>query len=273
VLRTGHLGADRSLGGPLDFLGQAPGLLAACANRAVVTATRPPALAAISLLSILIVSVTGLAPEMSAQQPRTINVTLSGATPTVLRVDADTLFHTVASDFFLQDDGEMYVQTGDIPAMWLRDSSAQTYPYVRFANEIPSFRPIIRAVIERNARNVLTDPHANAFTAGFKVWEEKWEPDSLGYPVTLTYAYWTRTHDRAIFTPHVRWALEHTLATYECEIHHESCSDYRSRYLPNHGTGAAYAETGMVWGAFRPSDDRVKYPFNIPQNMFASVAL
>jgi len=273
VLRTGHLGADRSLGGPLDFLGQAPGMLAACANRAVVTATRPPALAAISLLSILIVSVTGLAPEMSAQQPRTINVTLNGATPTVLRVDADTLFHTVASDFFLQDDGEMYVQTGDIPAMWLRDSSAQTYPYVRFANEIPSFRPIIRAVIERNARNVLTDPHANAFTAGFKVWEEKWEPDSLGYPVTLTYAYWTRTHDRAIFTPHVRWALEHTLATYECEIHHESCSDYRSRYLPNHGAGAAYAETGMVWGAFRPSDDRVKYPFNIPQNMFASVSL
>ena len=109
VLRTGHLDPDRSLGGPLDFLGHAPGMLAACANRAVVTATRPPALAAISLLSILIVSVTGLAPEMSAQQPRTINVTLSGATPTVLNVDADTLFHTVASDFFLQDDGEMYV--------------------------------------------------------------------------------------------------------------------------------------------------------------------
>ncbi len=205
--------------------------------------------------------------------PRTIAVDLPGSSPSLLRVDADTLFHTLDSDFFRQDDGTMYVQTGDIPAMWLRDSSAQTYPYVRFTDAVPALRPIVRAVIERNARNVITKPHANAFTAGYKVWEEKWEPDSLAYPVTLIYAYWQQTHDRSIFTPRVRWALEHTLATYECEIRHDACSTYRSRFLPNRGAGASFTDTGMVWGAFRPSDDPVRYPFNIPQNMLVAVSL
>lgn len=273
MLRTGHLDTDRPLGGPLDFPSRAPGLALAWAKAVAVHVSRPPALAAIIFLSILVLSVTALSPGVRPVPPQVIGVTLRGATPIALDVDPATLFHTVSSDFLLQDDGSMYVQTGDIPAMWLRDSSAQTYPYVRFANEIPAMQPLIRAVIERNARNVLTDPHANAFTAGFKIWEEKWEPDSLAYPVTLIYAYWRQTHDRSVFTPHVRWALEHTIATYRCEIHHDACSDYRSRYLPNHGAGAAFVETGMIWGAFRPSDDRVKYPFNIPQNMLAVVAL
>jgi meiotically up-regulated gene 157 (Mug157) protein len=248
-------------------------MMAACANRAVVTAARPSALAVIASLATLFLSITALSPGVTVIVPRSIAITLPGTDPGILRVDADTLFHTVNSDFFLQDDGTMYVQTGDIPAMWLRDSSAQTLPYVRFTDDIPAFRPIVRAVIDRNARNVLTEPHANAFTAGYKIWEEKWEPDSLAYPVTLIYSYWQQTHDRSIFTPRVRWALEHTLATYECEVHHDPCSDYRSRFLPNQGRGADYSETGMVWGAFRPSDDRVKYPFNVPQNMLVAVAL
>jgi meiotically up-regulated gene 157 (Mug157) protein len=273
VLRVGIIDADRPSGGPIDFWRRAPGMMAACANRAVVTATRPSALAVIASLATLFLSITALSPGVSVIAPRSIAITLPGAEPGILRVDADTLFHTVNADFFLQDDGTMYVQTGDIPAMWLRDSSAQTLPYVRFTDDIPAFRPIVRAVIDRNARNVLTEPHANAFTAGYKIWEEKWEPDSLAYPVTLIYAYWQQTHDRSIFTPRVRWSLEHTLATYECEVRHDPCSDYRSRFLPNQGRGADYSETGMVWGAFRPSDDRVKYPFNVPQNMLVAVAL
>ena len=273
MLRVVNVVADRSLGGPPLFWQSLPGMLADRANRAVVTATRPPALAALSAFSALLVSVTALAPESSPSRPHTIAVALTGNPPSVLRIDADTLFHTIDADFFLQDDGGEYVQTGDIPAMWLRDSSAQTYPYIRFADEIPALRPLVRAVIERNARNVLTDAHANAFTAGYKIWEEKWEPDSLAYPVLLTYAYWLETHDRTVFTPHLRWALEHTLATYSCEIHHDVCSAYRSRFLPNRGAGADFTETGMIWGAFRPSDDPVKYPFNIPQNMLAVDAL
>jgi uncharacterized protein len=273
VLRVGHIDANRPSDGSFDFWAILPGMLVACANRAVVTATRPSSLAVVASLSALLLSVTALSPGAQFESQSNIDVALPGSSPSVLRVDADTLFHTLDFDFSLQDDGTMYVQTGDIPAMWLRDSSAQTLPYVRFAGVIPALQPIVRGVIERNARNVLKDPRANAFTAGYHVWEEKWEPDSLAYPVTLAYAYWRQTHDRSIFTPHLRWALEHTLASYSCEIRHDPCSDYRSRYLPNHGRGADFSATGMIWGAFRPSDDRVKYPFNIPQNMFAEIAL
>jgi meiotically up-regulated gene 157 (Mug157) protein len=132
---------------------------------------------------------------------------------------------------------------------------------------------LIRAVIERNAKNVLIDTYANAFTAGYKVWEEKWEVDSLAYPITLEYTYWRRTGDRSMFTPRVHWAFERTVRTYECEQHHARCSHYRTRFLANQGQGAPCAETGMIWTAFRPSDDPVRYCYNIPQEMFAAVAL
>lgn len=193
--------------------------------------------------------------------------------PRIVRIDIPSLFETLSKDFSVEYGGTVYVRTGDIPAMWLRDSSAQALPYVRFASALPRLAVVLRGVIERNARNVLTDAYANAFTAGYKIWEEKWEVDSLAYPVCLAWVYLRVTGDRAILTPHLHWALKHTLDVYECEQHHDTCPDYTSAFLANHGRGALFADTGMIWGAFRPSDDPVRYPFNIPQQMFAIVAL
>src|SRR5579872_5705801 len=157
--------------------------------------------------------------------------------------------------------------------MWLRDSSAQSAPYVRFVNAYPQLQNIIRGVVQRNARNVLTDPYANAFTRSYKIWEEKWEIDSLAYPIVLDSLYWRTTRDRAMFTPQLLWSFEHIVATYECEQQHSSCSRYRSPFLSDHGAGAPYADTGMIWGAFRPSDDPVRYAYNIPQELFAAYQL
>ena len=243
------------------------------AKRGLVSATRPSSIAVLASVAALLVTLTALSPATVTPEPRRLTVRLPGVDGQAAHIEADTLFHTIYSDFTLEDDGTEYVQTGDIPAMWLRDSSAQALPYVRFTEAIPALRPIVRDVIERDARNILTAPRANAFTSGYKVWEEKWEPDSLAYPVTLLWAYWNQTHDRTVFTPHLKWALEHVVSVYECERQHASCSPYRSRYLPNRGYGAAFSPTGMIWGAFRPSDDAVRYPFNIPQNMLAVVAL
>lgn len=214
----------------------------------------------------------------------TFSISMPGATaqiiipsssfnPQTILVPVSVVFGTAGGDFFSEDDGTVYVRTGDIPAMWLRDSSAQSKPYVRFAPIFPSLKPVFRGVIERNAKNVLTDAYANAFTAGYKLWEEKWEVDSLAYPVTLAYAYWRRTGDPSIFTKRLHWALNHTVSTYQCEQQHARCSHYSSPFLVNHGRGADFAQTGMIWGAFRPSDDPVRYPYNIPQQMFAVVAL
>ncbi|HZV78597.1 MAG TPA: glycoside hydrolase family 125 protein [Candidatus Binatus sp.] len=213
-------------------------------------------------------------PAIAEQAPAAsyIIIPSSSINPTTMQIQTATLFQTVSADFFLEDDGTMYVQTGDIPAMWLRDSSAQSKPYVRFVTHVPRLGPYVRDVIERNAKNVLTDPYANAFTSGYKVWEEKWEVDSLAYPITLAYTYWRRTGDRALFTQRLHWSWEHTVSTFQCEQHHATCSRYRSRFLQsNRGTDFAY--TGMIWSAFRPSDDPVRYSYNVPQNMFAEVAL
>lgn len=182
------------------------------------------------------------------------------------------LFHTLFTDFFPEGDGTTYVQTGDIPAMWLRDSSAQTIPYVRYQIAYPGLRARFVGVIRRNMRNILTDVYANALQANYHVWERKWEVDSLAWPVILTSIYWRETHDRTIFNSDLHQALGQIVYTYRCEEHHRACNRYRYPYRVY--TSDRYNDdTGMIWGAFRPSDDPVQYRFNIPQNAFAVVAL
>jgi meiotically up-regulated gene 157 (Mug157) protein len=183
-----------------------------------------------------------------------------------------TLFHTLFTDFFAQDDGTTYVQTGDIPAMWLRDSSAQTIPYLRFEATFPVLRSRFAGVIERDARNVAVDPYANAFMANYHVWERKWEIDSLAALPTLASVYWRTTGDRTVFTPALRRAFKIVVDTFRCEQLHKTCSPYVYPYRVR--TNDAYAAgTGLIWSAFRPSDDPVMYRFNIPQNALAVVAL
>jgi uncharacterized protein len=187
-------------------------------------------------------------------------------------IEAPTLFHTLFSDFFLEDDGTTYVQTGDIPAMWLRDSSAQTIPYIRFEPYFPVLRERTAGVIQRDARNILTDPYANAFQASYHVWERKWEVDSLAWPMLLAWVYWRQTGDRAIFTNDLHRAMQQIVTTYSCEERHARCSHYVYPYAVP--TSDAYnPNTGLIWGAFRPSDDPVDYRFNIPQNAIAVIAL
>jgi len=201
---------------------------------------------------------------------QTLFVPLTGKR--VRDIQTAQLFHTLFTDFFLEDDNTTYVQTGDIPAMWLRDSAAQTIPYVRYQREYPVLRARFAGVIQRNARNVLTDVYANAFQAGYHVWERKWEIDSLAWPVVLAWVYWRVTHDRTMFTPDLHVALRQIVFTYTCEEHHTRCNRYTYPYrVPT--VDRYNDDTGMIWSAFRPSDDAVKYRFNIPQNAFAVVAL
>jgi len=201
---------------------------------------------------------------------QTLVVPLSGKRTRYIQTES--LFHTLFHDFFPEDDETTYVQTGDIPAMWLRDSSAQTIPYVRFEAFFPSLQERVTGVIERNARNILTDPYVNAFQADYHIWERKWEVDSLAWPVLLAWVCWETTQDRTIFTPTFHRALQRIVSTYTCEEQHARCSSYRYPYHVD--TSNEYnPNTGMIWGAFRPSDDAVTYRFNIPQNAIAAVAL
>lgn len=199
----------------------------------------------------------------------TLNIPVeSGIRP----IQTAVLFHEFFDDFFPESDGTTYVQTGDIPAMWLRDSAAQTIPYIRFASAYRGMRHIFRGVIERDAKNILVDPRAEAFSADYHVWEDKWEIDSLSWPVILTFVYYVTTHDRHVFTPTLHRAMQTIVATLQCEQHHATCSHYSWPHpVPTHD--AYNADTGMIWSAFRPSDDPVTYRFNIPQQAIAVVAM
>ncbi|SFJ58714.1 hypothetical protein SAMN02799624_05120 [Paenibacillus sp. UNC496MF] len=193
-------------------------------------------------------------------------------------------------------DGTTFIITGDIPAMWLRDSSAQIRPYARLAGKDDELAAMFRGTIERQAAYLAIDPYANAFNReangnghqsdatkmGPWIWERKYELDSLCYPVQLCKDYYDATGDVTVFTPAFHWMLRRIVDTMSTEQRHEELSTYRferedillpSDTLPFGGRGTKVNFTGMIWSAFRPSDDACKFGYLIPSNMFAAVVL
>ncbi|SDZ57054.1 hypothetical protein SAMN05421736_11832 [Evansella caseinilytica] len=194
-----------------------------------------------------------------------------------------------------QDGAGTFVITGDIPAMWLRDSSAQVRPYLTVAAEDREIASMLKQVIERQWKYILHDPYANAFnrTANNKghqqdrtemspwIWERKYEVDSLCYPLQLTYLYWKATGDNTILHPTLKKVAEVIYQVWKVEQNHEENSPYLferdncrvSDTLLRNGKGGYSVKTGMTWSGFRPSDDACLYGYLIPANMFAAVVL
>ena len=169
-------------------------------------------------------------------------------------------------------DDTIYVQTGDIPAEWLRDSSAQVRPYLFFAKTDPQVADFLRKVIARQGKCLRIDPYANAFKESYQVWEQKYELDSLCYPIILAWTYWKATADSTIFTEDLGTGFSSALDTMAREQEHAAKSKYTHAELFNK-IGRPVAQTGMIWTGFRPSDDACKYNFLIPSEMMAVVAL
>ena len=198
--------------------------------------------------------------------------------PPELSAKLDTLFdtaydETIGRHVVAERDGTTYVSTGDIQAEWLRDASATVRPYIGLARRDEGVAHSLRGVIERQARYIQLDPYANAYSSDYHVVERKFEADSLLYPIWFASDYYKRTGDASVFTPTVRRAFRTVLATLRVEQHHETRSHYTNPQLARGGRGSAVRYTGMVWTGFRPSDDPVRYHYNIPVNMFAVVVL
>ncbi|HJB92138.1 MAG TPA: glycoside hydrolase family 125 protein [Candidatus Eisenbergiella merdigallinarum] len=204
----------------------------------------------------------------------------------------DTLEKTV---HLHPEDGTAFMLTGDIPAMWLRDSTNQLRPYLLVASENERVAGIIEGVMKKQFQCILRDPYANAFNeeengAGHQkdltemkadIWERKYEIDSLCYPVQLAYLYWKNTGRTAQFDGLFLQAARAIVELWKTEQRHGEQSPYtferldcvETDTLPCGGKGNPVSFTGMTWSGFRPSDDRCVYGYLVPSNMFAVVVL
>jgi uncharacterized protein len=193
---------------------------------------------------------------------------------------------------------DTYVVTGDIDAMWLRDSSAQVMPYLPLAKQDNRLRELLEGVIRRQARMILIDAYANAFmrdaTAAPLSWavndktkhypgvgERKWEVDSLCYPIRLAYGYWRQTGDTGPFDAQWKeaaWTIVRTFRTQQRKQGRGPYSFQRESDTPTDtlaldGFGNPAIPVGMIFSMFRPSDDACTYPLFVPANLFAVVSL
>ena len=195
----------------------------------------------------------------------------------------------------LEEDGKSYVFTGDIHAMWLRDSGAQVWPYVQLANKDLELKKMLEGVIRRQFKCINIDPYANAFNDGAvggewmsdltdmkpELHERKWEIDSLCYPLRLAYQYWKETGDASIFDSEWIQAITNILTTFKEQQRKEGVGPYKFQRkteraldtLNNNGLGAPVNPVGLIVSAFRPSDDATTLQFLVPSNFFAVSSL
>lgn len=195
------------------------------------------------------------------------------------------------------DGDKTFVITGDINAMWLRDSGAQVWTYINYIKDDPELAKLIRGVILQQFEFICLDAYANAFmddpnkeshwatdyTKMKKgVHERKYEIDSLCYPLRLAYQYWLLTGDSSIFGELWQNALDEILAVFREQQRKDgnktSYKFQRTTHVlhdtySNYGYGHPAKPCGMIASAFRPSDDSQIFPYLIPANFFAESVL
>ena len=194
-------------------------------------------------------------------------------------------------------DGEddTFVYTGDIAAMWQRDSGAQVWPYVRFVNGDLQLKRMIRGVILREFKNTNIDRYANAFNDGPtggewqsdgtdmkpEIHERKYEIDSECYPIRLAYQYWKVSGDATVFGNEWLNAIRNTLLTFREQQRKNGLGPYRFLRVTDRaydtvgwgGYGSPVKPCGLIVSVFRPSDDATIFPFLIPANFMAVTTL
>jgi uncharacterized protein len=209
----------------------------------------------------------------------------------------NTLDTTVTPGSF-EGKPDTVVLTGDIAAMWQRDSSAQVWPYLPLAKRDERLRVLIEGVIRRQTRHILIDPYANAFMADLNapplewsrkddtemkpgVGERKYELDSLCYPIRLAHGYWKQTGDTRPFDAQWRDAMRTAVRTMREQqrkdgpgpYHFQRTASTPTETLGEKGYGNPVNPVGLIVSSFRPSDDACIFPFLVPSNLFAVTAL
>ncbi|MCB9051691.1 MAG: glycoside hydrolase family 125 protein [Lewinellaceae bacterium] len=191
---------------------------------------------------------------------------------------------------------DTFIITGDIDAMWLRDSTAQVWPYMSLITQEKKLQDLVLGLVNRQVKCVLKDPYANAFYKDLTkesewksdkpepipgVHERKWEIDSLCYVVRLSHRYYELTGDATVFDADWDKAMRLIVDTLRTEQRKDGHSPYSFVRVTSamidapvfNGTGRPIRPTGLICSMFRPSDDATLFPFLVPSNIFAVLSL
>jgi len=268
--------------------------------------------AGLGLLAPKILKVSALSPELPNNRPSlgerrftspAVEATITKMKKVIKDPELAWLFENCfpntldTTAFFKMIDGrpDTFVITGDIHAMWLRDSSAQVWPYLPMMKDDKNLQQLIAGVINRQTKCILIDPYANAFNDGPtgsewdkdittmkpELHERKWEVDSLCYPIRLAYNYWKDTGDISPFDSNWKEAMMLVVKTFKQQQRKENKGPYSfgritswsTDTVPGNGYGNPIKPVGLIVSIFRPSDDATIFPFLIPSNFFAVVSL
>jgi meiotically up-regulated gene 157 (Mug157) protein len=214
-----------------------------------------------------------------------------------------TLDTTVEFDEAKED---TFVITGDIKAMWLRDSSFQVFPYLKFASSDAKLKKMMLNLIKRQVKSILIDPYANAFNKektnspwqsddtsklvnGTRLpamneylWERKYELDSTISTLFFAYNFYKETGETS-FIEDSKWqdALELIINLVRKQSRGSQEEDdnggpeymfQRNTEEPfdslHQGRGNPVNSCGLVKTMFRNSDDSALFAYNIPENAF-----
>lgn len=224
----------------------------------------------------------------------------------------NTLDTTIAWKGFAADNPEedlCFIITGDINAMWLRDSANQMQSYRSILDSSEDdIASLYRGVINLQARYLIAAPYCNAFLpppesgmpvrpngAGYVVtpsYDRKvvfscnFELDSFAAFLEISHDYYNATEDIDFFGKfHWIEAVQSLLGVATNMMEPTYAPDGAALQPPytfqvntqtftgtlgNFGLGNPTNRTGMVRSPFRPSDDTSVFEFLIPANaMFA----
>ena len=197
------------------------------------------------------------------------------------------------------EDGTVFVSTGDISQMWLRDSVMQLHVYLplaaRAAEDSP-VRQVLEAAMVRQIRFFLSDPYASAFfetsgpgenqgpskkacppdtncpgckchdclpACGAWTYQTEFELDSPLFVLLLHHEYWKKTGSVRHLSEEFHKALRVLVRMLKVEQYHQSKSSYnRMKAAPS-----SFADgIGLIWSQSLPSDN-AEPPYNVPQNL------
>lgn len=214
-------------------------------------------------------------------------------------LDTTVYFYGTSKD----GDTDSFIITGDIEALWLRDSANQVIPYLPYASQDSELSNLITGLINRHAKSINIDSYANSFNynasgAGHQsdkrtppmtrsVFEGKYEIDSLNAFLKLSYWHWHYSGKEVLESFQTSFWLQavgnvlKTISDMQIDDGTLSNPHYLFQRVTSEsldtlmmgGRGPPGTVSGLSRSLFRPSDDAVTLPYNIPGNAMAIVEL